>query len=231
MKRLLPVLSLFCLNVLPAAGQLNDPEANLKSVQRYHATIKNQSHLYNGMDFKALPEDEQEHPFFQTNEFAAGQIDYQGQHYSPVELLYNLATDQVIIEDGATRYNIQLIQQGVTSFSVHGHTFTSVSGVKELTDGFYDVLTTGPTRVLVKREKSLQHKIKGDVLQPWYQVKDRIFIQKGGQYFPIASKKALFSCFADKKDALKQHLRQQHLRFNAQREDACREAANFYDSH
>lgn len=211
---------------LPSMAQ----SASSAPVGLYNKSIGNQSHLYNGAGFQELPIHENEHPFFSSPEPSEGKITYHGQAYAPVTLYYNLVTDQVITEDGSSGHPIQLIKEGVEAFTAFGHQFIQITNDPSLENGFYDLIHKGRLNVLVRREKSLQHKVRDNISQPWYQVRERIFIGNTGSYQSIKSKKAVWQILGASKDQVKRQLRQQHIKYYANKEFFCSEAIRLLES-
>lgn len=231
------ILFLVVCVVLPnlGYGQIdgNVPDASYKSaVALYEKKIGNQSHLYNGTNFKSFPISDEEHPFFLSPDFASGSINCQGQSYSNVYLQYNIVTDQLLIEDGQTKNTIQLINANIQSFTLNGHLFEKISNASKvgLTDGFYGVENNGPTRMLVRYEKSLQHKVSGGTPVPWYDSKTKIYIWAKNQYVSVNSRKSLLNLLADKKDEVKKILSERKVAFSRSRIAYCRIAVRGYDS-
>jgi hypothetical protein len=196
----------------------------------YNKAIGSQSHLYNGTGFQELPIYENEHPFFSSPEPSEGRITYHGQTYSPVTIYYNLVTDQIVTEDRSSGQPIQLIKEGIEEFTAFGHQFIQIKNDRSLANGFYDLIYKGQSNVLVRREKSLQHKVRDNISRPWYQVKERIFIGSPGAYQSIKSKKAVWQILGTKKDMVRRQLRQQHIKYYANKEFFCSEAIRLSES-
>ncbi len=221
------IVFLFVLVVNPSLGQDSYSPLALKEYQK---AIGHQSHVSNGTSFKRPPVTEDEHPFFGSYEFARGSILYQGETYKNIIIQYNLVTDQVTSDDSSTKNEIQLIKEGIQSFVLFDHTFVQLTNHPILSNGFYDQLQNGEIKVLVKREKSLQHKDVDFESKAWYQSKTKIYITKADQVFIIRSKKSVLSSLAEQREQIKKVLRQKKVRFTANREQYCKAAAMLYTS-
>ncbi len=221
------IVFLFVIALNSSFGQDSNIPLALKEYQK---SMGNQSHVSNGTSFKKLPASEEEHPFFGSSEFAQGSILYQGETYKNIIIQYNLVTDQVISDDNPTKNEIQLIKEGIQSFVLLDHTFVQFINHPILSNGFYDQLHDGEIKVLVKREKSLQNKVVDNKSQAWYQSKTKVYITKADQVFIIRSRKSVLSALAGQREQIKKVLRQKKVRFTANREQYCKEAAMLYTS-
>lgn len=144
-------------------------------------------------------------PFFQSSDPQAGTLDYDGQHFVGVSLLYEQVQDQVLLYGPAQAAPMQLIQQKVRSFELAGHRFVRVAG--GLADGFYDLVVDGPTQLLVKRGKKLEAATSGYNLKGEYEEVTRYFVQQRAQFHEINSPKQLLTLLGDKKAEMQAYAR------------------------
>src|SRR5688572_28813982 len=64
----------------------------------YTTAIQHQSRLYNGSDYVIyIPRDE-EHPYFEVDDWAYGSVEYWNELYENIPLMYDINVDQVITE-------------------------------------------------------------------------------------------------------------------------------------
>src|SRR5687768_6744309 len=74
-------------------------EAVLNAVKQYEASLAEQSILYNGSEYAEPSRTENEyHPFFKSDDWLIGSVDYDGEQFTDIPLLYDLTGDKLITE-------------------------------------------------------------------------------------------------------------------------------------
>jgi hypothetical protein len=177
--------------------------------QRYLATAP-ESRLVNGVAYATnAPSYVTGRPFFQTSDPRPGTLDYDGQHFVGVPLLYEQVQDQVLLYGPSQATPLQLIRQKVRSFELAGHRFIRVSADSAgvLSEGFYDLVVDGPAQLLVKRGKKLEAATGGYTLKGEYEEVTRYFVQRHAQFYEINSPKQAVSVLADKKAEMQAYVR------------------------
>jgi hypothetical protein len=197
------------------------------AIALYAHSMGNQSHLFNGTEYIVYASSNGEHPYF-NDDWTDGSVYYEGQHYGPVPLLYDLSTDKLVTEN-AHGAPMQLISRKIKYFTLNQHVFVNMRDSQVLKEGFYDLLYDGKTKVYAQRKKALQKNISGTELQKKFEESVRYFIYKEGSYFLVKNKKDVFTLFEDQKDPLKKFVRASHLHFRPSMETAIRQMAQFYD--
>ena len=148
-------------------------------------------------------------PFFQSSDPQPGTLDYEGQHYVGVPLLYEQVLDQVLLYGPAQATPIQLVRQQVQAFELAGHHFVRLpadsTGV--LAEGFYDLVVDGPARLLVKRAKKLEAATGGYTLKGEYEDVTRFFVQRHAHFYEVTTPKQAIALLADKKAEMQAYLR------------------------
>jgi hypothetical protein len=177
--------------------------------QRYLAAAP-ESRLVNGVAYTTIaPSYVTGRPFFQTSTPQPGTLDYDGQHFAGVSLLYEQVQDQVLLYGPAQATPLQLIRQKVQGFELAGHRFVRLpadsAGV--LTEGFYDLAVDGPAQLLVKRGKKLEAATGGYTLKGEYEEVTRFFVQRHAQFYEINSVKQALTVMADKKAEMQAYAR------------------------
>jgi hypothetical protein len=177
--------------------------------QRYSATAP-ASRLVNGVAYENnRPAYVTGRPFFQSNAPQPGTLDYDGQHFVGVQLLYEQVLDQVLLYGPAQAAPVQLIRQKVRAFELAGHQFVRLpadsAGV--LAEGFYDLVVDGPAQLLVKRAKKLEATTGGYGLKGEYEEVTRYFVQRHAHFYEINSPKQALAVLADKKAEMQAYAR------------------------
>ncbi len=201
---------------------------------RYRTAMHLHSHLYNGSEYVDYDHYIDGHQYFQSDEWEEGTIHYDGTLYPRVPLLYDVRYDQVITENLAGPLRIRLVAEKVQYFTLLGHTFvrivadsTTQGGVRT---GFYDRLYDGRVQVLAKRIKLVHEQISsGQVDRDFYE-RNRYFVRKDGQFYPVKGKGSVLAVFDDRKKELQKFLREQKIRYKRNPESTMVLLARQYDA-
>lgn len=193
--------------------------------------MKDQNQLYNGGDYLDYRPLKDEHPYYISEDWITGSIRYHDEQYDDVSILYNIHTDDVIVEQSSSSIMIKLIRDKVQSFSLDGHQFVLISEQEGLTKGFYDQLCKGKVELYAKRIKDFQETISGSELQRNFIEKTKYYLYKEGHYYPVKSKKSILTVLGDRKKELSQFLHQNHLSIRQNREVAFIKLTEFYNGN
>jgi hypothetical protein len=195
----------------------------------YSQAMKGQSQLYNGSDYVKYQPLEDEHPYFISNDWKVGSIQYDEQVYENVGLLYNIFTDQVIIEYYRSETPLELVKERVRSFTIDGHTFIQLRE-NNLPNGFYERLSDGNAKVYVKRSKGFQEKTPSSgKIERTFDEKSKYYILKDGIYHAVKSKSSLIKIFDTRKKEIKQFLNKNRLVFGKNKEKVIIRTVVFYN--
>jgi hypothetical protein len=205
---------------------VSSAQANIKKM--YAVVFKEQTQLCNGGDYVDYRPLKDEHPYFISDDWITGTIQYDNEAYDSVSLLYNIYTDHVIAEQSPPSIMVQLIRDKVQSFSIDGHTFIFF---KEggLPTGYYDQLCNGKITLYAKRIKEFRETISSSEIERDFSEKSKYYIGKDGHYYSIRNKKSVLNVLGDRKREINQFIRQNHLHFSKARELAIIRIAQFYN--
>ncbi len=183
--------------------------------------------LYSGSEYIKYTSPGKEHPYFLVNDFTLERIHYNGFEYQDVEILYDLHNDDVILFGGKM---IKLIPERIDYFTRQGHLIVRIDQ-PGLPKGFYDLLYDGEIKVLVKRSKLLfvEKRTDKEIIQE-FKEQNKYYIFKSGVYYSVKSKKSVLQLYGDKKQEIKQYLRQNNILFNQEREEAMVKMTQYYSS-
>lgn len=221
-----------------ALGQQTGPDTLFLAASRqyqqslYESSIRGQSRLYNGTEYRDYLSHSDENPYFGIDDWQYGHIYYDDERYDSVAMFYDLSRDQVITEHMLTGAKIELIAKKISAFDISGHFFERLyrdpAGV--ISEGFYERLYSGDTKVYVKHTKTLSSRISGNELLYNFDERNRVYLLKDKLYYPVKTKKSVLRVFGDKKSELKSMLKEEKIAYKADRERAIVRMAQTYDS-
>jgi hypothetical protein len=190
------------------------------------------SRLYNGVEYIRNGTPAKGFPFWDADSLRPGTLCYNNLVFPGVPMEYDLVEDKLIIPYYTGHPLISLISERISYFSIGSGRFryidadSNTSGLPAA--GFYQELCgSGSNVLLARREKKLVYPNKNDEL-PGYTQHTAYFLLLDGHYTPIEGENDLLEIAKDKKDAVKQYIRKNKLRFNKNREDALTRAAAYY---
>jgi hypothetical protein len=201
--------------------------------QVYTNQIAGGAHLYNGVEYKDydLKHDDIGHPYFMEDDWLTGSIEYDGQLYEHVDIMYNIVRDKVVIDHPYSHFKVELISEKIGRFTISDHTFVRLvkDSAHTISTGFYDELYNGETKVYVKRAKEIQENLSARVVILEFTDHNKFFIAKNGIYYQVKNKASVLKVFYDRKTMLRKYLSKNKIRFKQNREFALKASAKFYD--
>ncbi|MDQ6812818.1 MAG: hypothetical protein M3040_03630 [Bacteroidota bacterium] len=199
----------------------------------YNSTFADQLHLYNGKEYKDYTHKfDSGLPYFIQSEWSNGTVDYDGNIYQDVPILYDVVAQQVIILNYNSASKIELLKEKIKAFSLSGHSFLNIPRDSlvsaNLDGGFYDVLLNGKMVLLARRTKNIQAVLRQAVEYRVYD-KDHYYIKRDNKYFTVDSKKSFLEQFGNKRKEIQQYMKQNKLRFRKDPEQVMIKAVGFYN--
>ncbi len=233
MKKNFPVLTVFCLTLLPCTLVLAQ-EANTattpKPVNLFYRSVNEGSHLYNGTEYIMYDQHIKGFPYFGVADLKGGSVLYDGTLYENVDMLYDISTDQVVIR----RYNegvlMNLINEKLVYFKLLDHVFVNIvpdSNNTIVTKGFYDRLYNGKTIVYARRKKIVYE--DQNTFEKSFIATDKYFIYKDGTWHAVSGQGDVLNVFKEKKKDISKYLRQNKIKFKKDPEYAMVKMAEYYD--
>ncbi len=205
-------------------------QSKAKSITLYAATILDQSRLFNGSDYVVyIPRDE-EHPYYGSDDWTTGSVVYWDEFYENASLLFDLSIDQVIVEHNRGS-PVRLIPEKVQRFTILGHTFVRLlrNDQNKISDGFYDQLYNGKSKVYAKYSKNYNEKLDTKVI-PRFDESVRYFLVKDGIFTVVKSKGSVLKVLSDHKSEVKNFIRKNRIAFKGNRDEALVRVTQFYDT-
>lgn len=207
--------------------------ASENAVKRYEKFIKGQSGLYNGSEYRTVRRSNEEHPFFFQDDWQWGSVDYNGQHYEQVPILYDIFTDELVTEHYHNAQEIVMVKSKVTAFHMAGADFINIqdplpSGLP--VTGFYEVVYNGPSMILTRHQKRLEEKIEQTELLVFYTFRIRHYLLKDETWYRISSKRELMKLFGDQKQEIRTYIKKNGLKLSKTNPEAYGKVAAYYDT-
>lgn len=210
----------------------------------YTASIASNAHLYNGVEFTDyyIHIYDIGYPFYRSDDWQVGEIDYDGQHYQNVYILYDLVRDKVVIEHPFAHFKLELIGEKVQRFTIYTEDENATVGephffvrlvsdsTNKLVTGFYEVLYDGGVKIYNKPRKVIQTSLDMRVEITEYKEKSQLYIFKNGAYFAVKSKSSVLKIFSDRKSAVRKFLSENKIKFRSNRAYALAQCAKVYDN-
>ncbi len=199
----------------------------------YEDFITPNSGIINGSEYREPRSREEQHAYFGENDWAIGDVKYNGQWYRKASLMYNVESDELIVENPVNGQEIQLVKIKIAEFNLLDRRFLQfreqdLAGLPE--PGFYEVAHNGPSRVLIRYEKVYEEKIENSALVLYYTPKIRFYIKSGDSFVRVVRKRDVLKVFSDKKSELRAFIRSKNLKISKHNPRAYGAVAAHYDT-
>jgi hypothetical protein len=195
-----------------------------------------EAHLYNGVQYKEYNAHHNDvgQPFFITDDWTDGSVNYDGQWYTKVSMLYDLVSDKLVIEHPYGGIKLELISEKVIAFWHSGHHFVRLVhdtiNNGSPSSGFYEARYVGKTSFYIKWQKTMIDEIIDREVHTVFRSNDRYIIFRDGTYYPVKSKSAVLDALADRKPAVKKFIHKSKIRFRKDKQLAITKIVEFYDT-
>jgi hypothetical protein len=220
---------------IPRLGEAQSPSIDSSALKTailtYTQSNAAETRLYNGILYSGYDHQAQGHPFFLSDGFMTGSIDYDGILYPELPISYDLEKDILIISNKQRNTTIQLLTEKLSGFSIDGHNFIYLQpdsgAVNPPAPGFYEVLYKGSTTALVHHRKLLKAGLHTEDPSNYVQYDDW-YLEQNDRYQAIRSNGSLISAFRKQNKPLKEYLKKNRLNFKKAPAAAIAGAAEFY---
>jgi hypothetical protein len=199
------------------------------AITRYENSVNKQSMLYNGTEYFSPKQTSDSHPFL-IDDWTVGDIEYFGESFQQLPMMYDITTGKVIIEStyGAM---MALVNEKISAFTLGEHRFQYFPKRNNLPQSdFYEALYTGRSMVVALRHKNVVKKIESSQVNYLYPEKTQFFIYKDGTYHAVTGKRSLLQIFSDRKNELKKLINTSGFNFSKDPAKAFAAIAAAYDS-
>lgn len=211
----------------------NNAKRNVISL--YEDQVRTQSYLINGGSYNKvqllhndLSRIDEAHPYY-VFEWMSGSVLYDGEHYN-ASFLYDLSTDNLIMQIVSLQKQILLIREKVDQFTLGEHRFMKLSRTSSFDSGFHELVYDGQTKVFIRKNKKMERVVGYDVEFPFkYVSKTTYYIKKNDRYYLVKSKRSVLKALSGKESVLRAFIRSQPQSFKENRAFFIREMARLYD--
>jgi len=202
----------------------------------YRQNIGNQLQIYNGIEYMDYDKGIAGHPFYLSDYYEYGELEYDGEIYDSVEMKYDIHKDLLVIKYyNQFGYRKDLIPDinKATGFHFLDHSFIVVhdtSDTQLLESGIYELLFKKEFYLLSKRSKELFEEVDGKYLRQRFVDKNRYYILKDEQLLTIKNKRSMLKAFPEQKKTLQKYIRNNRLDFGNDFEESIISAARYYST-
>lgn len=159
--------------------------------------------IINGTKYTVPLQISDTHPFYNSRVGAKGNITFVKQPYFNLTLLYDIYSDELIVQQRratGVQALIKLYKANVESFRIHDHTFRNYQDPKAqklgMVSGFYDVLYDSALFTLIAKRKKNTHVSTAGRIQ--YENEDHYFFIRNGKFTPFRGMKSFYQVLGDK---------------------------------
>jgi hypothetical protein len=219
----------------PRPDSSSQQNALNNAITLFHASIAEQSPLYNGPEYNFYdPKIKGTAYFAEVNTFTSGSVYYDGLLFTGVPMLYDLYSDNVAVLLYNHFSKFYLLKEKLKSFDFLGHHFVNINADTlgngtVLKSGIYDELYNGKLQVLVKRSKSIQNTSGLVGVESYFSPAVDYYLRKNNVYYSIGGKSSMLNILKDRKKELQQYIKAAQINFRKEPEDAMVKIATFYD--
>lgn len=192
-------------------------EAKNSARSNYDNLMEDQSAIFNGAEYVDYDVGINGNPFFLTDYYSSGTIEFDDMVYYNIPLIYEVVQNKVIIEYiDHVGYNKQLVLQNdkIKFFEYEGHHFVNINEanpVGSLKEGFYDLLLDDEISIYAKRKKEIFKSIKNGQMVRKFTLEDQYYIQLDSNTHKVSGKSSLLKLYGDRKNEMKQFIKVKNL--------------------
>lgn len=235
-KILFSFLLLFCRISLNAQMLLQDSllynQTQNQVIALYKNAIKENLRLYNGSEYVNNNHGIKGFPYFKSADILRGSVFYDGNLYNDVAMQYDIATDELIIQDYTKNYPVKLIAEKIKYFIIDSSTFINakMKDISPFADetGFYEEIYSGKTIVFAKKKKVISTKTSSEGFTDAYKQYNNYFIYNNEKIYKVNNEKAVFNVFK-RKNELRKFINSNNINFKKDFENALVKTAQYFD--
>ncbi|MGI4872218.1 MAG: hypothetical protein ACRYFX_13710 [Janthinobacterium lividum] len=215
---------------LPTLGQTVRADTSLLAAtnslhQHYASVLRDESGLYSGPAYvNYVRPGTPGHRFFDSDKPQTATITYGGIIYAGVRARYDLVRDQVVLSAQGGTADLSLVTERVACFTLGSHTFVRLSSDSALglpERNFYDLLVTGPVRVLASRRKKYEETLQDGHIVSELAARTDYFLVQAGRSYPVSKLGDVLRQFPQQRAALRSYARANQLEFDEARREAA----------
>ena len=208
---------------------LHSSNASKNAVLVYKDVFKDDLNLFNGVEYQFYDRAIQGNAYFPSHQWYTSTLNYDGNYYENIPLLYDIVKDVVIVKYAKSALPIRLITNKLAYFTLDEHKFVYITADQSenmLTSGLYDELIDGQISLLVKRKKTITSKynLNEFTLSNYY------YLKKDNKYYAVDTKKSVYKILGkNNTKEIQLHLKKEGVNFNKHKEWAISLMVAYYD--
>jgi hypothetical protein len=238
MKWLLALL--FSLSLYDSFAQVEDSGSVYLSKAIYAQQTKFQeamntlAPLYNGAAYVRYWNKEIGHPFFESDQLQKSNICFKGFIYREVPLKYDLLKNQLIIKNATGEFEMELLKEYISAFSIGSHEFIKIVEDSINADmsgnGFYELLYNGKSAVIAKYYKRVEASLKAEENTSKFVQYASYYVRVNNGYHLIENNADFLKFHKEQKVGLKKYLNKEKLQFSKMPAKTLVSIATYFDS-
>jgi hypothetical protein len=210
-----------------------EPDSFINAKTFFQNEIKEDAHLYTGKEFIKYSVNIKGHPFFETDQMQNGTVFYDGTLYENVPLLYDIVSQEIVINRYNNDERMKLLNEKIKYFTFDGYRFENIFSVEgkdeNVSSTIYEIMSEGRAGVLAKRIKRIKNGLKAEDPTSFVE-EDELYIRNGKNLYAIDNKNSILQAFSDKKDFVKIFIRKNKFRFKKNIEKELIMTAEYYST-
>jgi hypothetical protein len=208
--------------------------ASANAIKIYSDFIQGQTGLYTGSEYQTPDRTNEQHPFYRQFDWLEGSVDYDGERYDKLSLLYDITSDNLITEHYYNGEEIVLVKAKIKGFTIGGDEFVNVSQSSMVpglpAPGFYHVLYDGPSKALGQYFKLMEERIENNAIERYFTPRTRYYLLKNGEYHKVSRRSEVFRLFDDQRPALRAYVAREKIKISKFDPGSIAKVAAYYDS-
>lgn len=220
-------------------AQNTAPSQNIieNTIDSFNAGIGDQSRLYYGIQYSFYEPRIKGNAYNNDNaNFEQGAVKYDGYAYKDVPMLYDINMDYAVILLPNKTSMLRLLNERVAYFNIGNHHFININTDTlktpvNISSGYYEQLYGGKIELLAKNRKIIRETASssGAITQYFTEQSKNLYLKKDGLYYKAGSQGAFLDVLKDRKNELKQYIKDNKISFKENQEQAMVKVASYYD--
>jgi hypothetical protein len=187
-------------------------------------------HIYNGSEYTGFYRGMRNHPFLISDSTVTGDVFYDGALYKNIKLNYNIADNQVYFRYEKLGYNIRLLNEKITYFTINARRFENLATNIKLNQPFFELLYSGHIKVYAVHEKVIRQPVKPE--DPlFFQQYNSYYVSYKGNLTRVNNLSSVLATLPDKENITRRWVRSQKLNFRKQPERSIVKVVEYADKN
>lgn len=182
----------------------------------YLKAAGNQALVFQGKEQLKYPLHYLNHPFYLQQEYAAGELWYDGNYYPDVKLRFDTHRHEMVVLSGNPAFNVVLSPERVDSARLFGKTIIRMDNNEFVKPGYYIVHYRSRSSIIEYKFAYLQNFVDDNKLKTRFEFLQTIYIERNGRISPIRNLNSLLRIYPDRRAEIGRLIRKQGMQFRRQ---------------